>query len=107
MEVIENVGLTTYLKETELGIDTVIYPEGKQISFTVAKKLILARAILKKPKLLILEEPLEHFETVEAKRIIKYLTDPRHPWSLVVVSFNEQWAENCSQVITLKKGEII
>jgi ABC-type bacteriocin/lantibiotic exporter with double-glycine peptidase domain len=107
MEVLENVGLTSYLKETELGIDTVIYPEGKQISFTVAKKLILARAILKKPKLLILEEPLEHFETVEAKRIIKYLTDPRHPWSLVVVSFNEQWADNCSQVITLKKGEII
>ncbi|OZV66880.1 peptidase domain-containing ABC transporter [Winogradskyella aurantia] len=103
----EKVGLINYLKETERGIDTVIYPEGKQISFTVAKKIILARAILKKPKLLILEEPLEHFEEVEAKRIIKFLTDPSQPWSLVVVSFNKEWANNCSQVITLKKGEII
>ncbi|MBO3117271.1 ATP-binding cassette domain-containing protein [Winogradskyella sp. DF17] len=107
MEVLENVGLTSYLKETELGVDTVIYPEGRQISFTVAKKLILARAILKQPKLMILEEPLEHFETSEAKRIIQYLTDKKHPWSLVVVSFNAQWAESCSQVITLKQGEII
>lgn len=107
MEVIEHVGLTSYLKETDLGIETVIYPEGKQISFTVAKKLILARAILKQPKLLILEEPLEHFEDAESKRIIQYLTDDKHPWSLVVVSFNSQWAECCSQVLTLNKGEII
>ena len=38
--------------------------------------------------MMILEEPLEHFETQETKRIIKYLTDSEHPWSLVVVSFN-------------------
>ncbi|MEO1031589.1 MAG: ATP-binding cassette domain-containing protein [Bacteroidota bacterium] len=106
-DVIAVVGLIDYLKETEMGLDTVIYPEGRQISFTVAKKIILARAILKKPKLLILEEPLEHFEESEAKRIIKYLTDPKQPWSLVVVSFNPEWKNNCSQVIELKKGQII
>jgi ABC-type bacteriocin/lantibiotic exporter with double-glycine peptidase domain len=106
MEVVETVGLTTYLKETELGIDTVIYPEGKQISFTIAKKLILARAILKDPKLLILEEPLEHFEVHEAKRIISYLTDANKSWSLVVVSFNPEWETKCTEVITLQRGEI-
>ncbi len=106
-DVIAIVGLTDYLKETEMGINTVIYPEGKEISFTVAKKIILARAILKRPRLLILEEPLEHFEESEAKRIIKYLTDPKQPWSLVVVSFNEEWKNNCSQIINLKKGQII
>lgn len=105
--ILKLVGLTNYLKETELGIDTIIYPEGRQISFTIAKKIILARAILKQPKLLILEEPLEHFEVAEAKQIIEYLTAPEHPWALVVVSFNKAWQNNCSQVITLEKGEII
>ncbi len=60
------VGLKNYLKETEKGLDTIIYPEGKQMSFTIAKKIILARAILKQPKVLILEEPLDHFEKEEA-----------------------------------------
>lgn len=106
-DVITVVGLTEYLKETEMGINTVIYPEGKQISFTVAKKIILARAILKKPRLLILEEPLEHFEESDTTRIIKYLTDPKQPWSLVVVSFNSEWKNNCSQIINLKKGQIV
>lgn len=106
-DIIIKMGLTNYIKETELGLDTVIYPEGKQISFTISKKIILARAILKKPKLLLLEEPLEHFQDEETKRIIKYITAPEHPWSLVVVSYNNEWANNCSQIVNLSKGEII
>lgn len=106
-DIVAKVGLTNYLKETELGLDTIIHPEGKQIPFTVSKKIILARAILKKPKLLILEEPLEHFREDETKRIIEYITDPNHPWALVVVSYNGAWADKCSQIINLKKGEIV
>ncbi|RNC83486.1 MAG: ATP-binding cassette domain-containing protein [Winogradskyella sp.] len=105
-DVLDLLGLTDYLKETELGLSTVIYPEGKQIPFTVAKKIILGRAILKQPKVLILEEPLEHFEIPEANKIIEYLTDKEHPWSLIVVSFNKDWSTCCSQVIHLKRGKI-
>lgn len=104
---IEIVGLRSYLKETEKGLETIIYPEGKQMSFTVAKKIILARAVLKKPKVLVLEEPLEHFEVPEAQRIIKALTAPEHPWALIVASFNKDWATECTDVITLNNGEII
>jgi ABC-type bacteriocin/lantibiotic exporter with double-glycine peptidase domain len=104
---IEIVGLRSYLKETEKGLDTIIYPEGKQMSFTIAKKIILARSILKKPKVLVLEEPLEHFEASEAKRIIKALTAPENPWALLVASFNKDWTNECTDVITLNNGEII
>lgn len=104
---IEIVGLKDYLKETERGLETIIYPEGKQMSFTVAKKIILARAILKKPKVLVLEEPLEHFEATEAKRIIKALTAPENPWAIIVASFNNDWREDCTDVVNLNNGEII
>ena len=106
-EVIEQIGLAEFIKQTQLGLNTVIYPEGRQISSTVAKKLLLARAILKQPKMLLLEDPLEHFEDEETNRIINYLTDAKHPWAFVVVSFNDKWMSSCSKVITLKKGEII
>ncbi|WP_400080994.1 peptidase domain-containing ABC transporter [Winogradskyella sp. R77965] len=104
---IEIVGLREYLKQTDSGLNTIIYPEGKQMSFTVAKKIILARAILKKPKVLVLEEPLEHFEVSEAKRIIKALTLPENPWALIVASFNKDWTNECTDVINLTNGEII
>lgn len=106
-EVVHNVKLTQFIKETEKGLNTVLYPEAKQTSYTSGKKIILARAIIKQPKLLILEDPLEHFEKEEALELIKFLTDPSHPWTLIVVSFNKDWASNCTETITLNKGQII
>jgi ABC-type bacteriocin/lantibiotic exporter with double-glycine peptidase domain len=104
---IDKVGLNQFLKESSKGFNTVLYPEGKQISFTIAKKIVLARAIVSKPKILILEDPLEHFEPEEVNRIIAFLTDASNPWALVVVSLSNDWSQSCTQVVTLKKGEII
>ncbi|MTE27983.1 peptidase domain-containing ABC transporter [Winogradskyella ouciana] len=107
MWAIENVGLTQFIKESPQGLNTVLYPEGKQISFSVAKKIVLARAIVDKPRVLILEDPLEQFEENEVKKIIDFLTNDANPWTLIVVSTNNDWSNNCTQAITLNKGEII
>ena len=105
-EALEIVGLTQFIKEQPSGLDTILYPEGKQISYTIGKKLILARAIIKQPKLMILEDPLDQFNLEETKRIINYLTAKERPWSLIVVSSKKSWKTVCNQVITLEKGEI-
>ncbi|MDP5093156.1 MAG: ATP-binding cassette domain-containing protein [Polaribacter sp.] len=105
-EILEIVGLGQFLKEQPKGLETVIKPEGKQISFTVAKKLILARAIIKEPKLLVLEDPLDQFNLNETVRIIDYLTDVARPWSLIVVSSKKSWKMKCNTIITLDNGKI-
>ncbi|MGK0412879.1 MAG: ABC-type bacteriocin/lantibiotic exporter with double-glycine peptidase domain [Polaribacter sp.] len=105
-DILDIVGLSQFLKEQPNGLDTVMYPEGKQMSYTIAKKLILARAIIKQPKIMILEDPLDQFNLDETKRIISYLTDPERPWALIVVSSRKSWRTQCSQTITLEKGEI-
>lgn len=107
MWAIENVCLTQFIKESPKGLNTMLYPEGKQTSFSVAKKIVLARAIIDKPRVLILEDPLEQFEEKEVKKITKFLTDEANPWTLIVVSANNDWSSNCTQVITLNEGEII
>merc|ERR1711916_258137 len=105
--IMEKVGLTSFLKEQPNGLETFINPEGKQMSYTVMKKLILARAIIKKPKILILEDPLDQFNDDEAARIVDYITGKEHKWALIVVSSNPNWQSDCNQVITLEKGKII
>ena len=105
-DVMEQVGLGQFLKEQPNGLDTYINPEGKQMSYTIAKKIILARAIIKQPKIMILEDPLDQFNIEETKKIIAYLTDAERPWSLIVVSNKKSWQTKCSQIMTLEKGEI-
>ncbi|MGZ0017334.1 peptidase domain-containing ABC transporter [Yeosuana sp. AK3] len=104
--VLNTVGLTQFIKEQPKGLQTIIRPEGKQMSYTIAKKIVLARAILKQPKVLILEDALDQFNVEETNTIIDYLTDKQNPWSLIVVSSNERWKRKCTQEITLENGEI-
>ena len=103
---LENVGLGQFVKEQPDGLNTILYPEGKQMSYTVGKKIILARAIIKQPKVMILEDPLDQFNMEETVNIIRYLTDEKRPWSLIVVSSKKSWQTQCSQTIVLDKGEI-
>ncbi|AXG69470.1 leukotoxin export ATP-binding protein LtxB [Kordia sp. SMS9] len=103
---LEKVGLTQFIKEQSQGLQTILHPEGKQISYNISKKIVLARAIIKNPKVLILEDPLDQFNTQESNEIIDFLTDPSNPWALIVVSSNERWKTHCGERITLVKGEI-
>ena len=104
---IESVRLSEFVKHLPKGLNTVLRPEGKEMSYTVSKKIILARAILKKPKLLVLKEPLDHFDQKEASVIIDFLIDKKHSWSLIVVSQNPLWENKLDKIISLDNGQII
>ncbi len=100
---IEHAGLSQFVKERPNGIHTDILPEGKHLSSMISKKIILARCIVKKPDILLLKEPLEIFETEEANRILEFLTDPIHKWSILVASQRPEWEKVCDKVILLEK----
>lgn len=104
---VENVKLSEFVKHLPKGLNTILRPEGKEMSYTVSKKIILARAVLKKPKLLVLKEPLDHFDQKEASKIIDFLIDKKHSWSLIVVSQNPLWENKLDKVISLDNGQII
>ena len=104
--VMEVLGLHEFVKAQPFGLSSLINSQGKHISYTVTKKLILARAILHQPKCLILDDPLDIFTTEETQSIIDYLCDHSHPWSIVVVSNNNYWRKKCKQLIELKDGRM-
>lgn len=97
------LGLESFIKNQSMGLESNVNSEGKYISNSVRKKLILARALLHQPKCLILEDPLDIFAIEETKKIIDYLCLEKHPWSIVVVSNNNYWETKCNQIFELKK----
>ncbi|MDC6365448.1 MULTISPECIES: peptidase domain-containing ABC transporter [Flavobacteriaceae] len=104
---LEKTGLTQFVKEQPKGLQTVIYPEGRQIPYTISKKIVLARSIVRRPKLLILKDPLDQFGEVEATKIMDFLTDSSNGWALVIVSENTKWMERCGRILTMENGKLI
>jgi len=105
-EVLKDLGLLPFVKQQPKGLDTMLYPEGQRIPYTVTRRIVLAREIINEPKLLLLKDPLEHFELEETEQIIKYLTDKSRPWALIVASKNELWKRNCDRTVGLYGGTL-
>lgn len=104
---LEKTGLTEFVQDQPKGLQTIIYPEGRQIPYTVARRIVLARSIIHKPKLLILKDPLDQLGKSEARRIMNFLIDAKNEWTLIVVSSNPDWTDCCSKVVQMENGKII
>jgi ABC-type bacteriocin/lantibiotic exporter with double-glycine peptidase domain len=103
---IESVKLGSYIKSLPKGLDTKIYPEGRQLSSSNAQKILLARSIVDKPKILFYEDALDRMDSDIAKEIIDFLTSSENKWTLIVSSKNPYWKEKCTRTITMQEGKI-
>lgn len=106
-EVLRITGLQDFVRKQVNGLQTIIFPEGQEIPHTISKRLLLARAIVHEPKVLLLKDALEHFDAEEARTIMDYLANPERPWALVVASSNKDWKAVCQRHIKLELGSII
>lgn len=104
---IESVKLGPFIKSLPDGLDTKIFPEGRQLSSSNAQKIILARSIVNKPKIVFYEDPIEKMDEDAANEIIDFLTDSKNNWTLIVSSKNSYWEQKCTRKITMKEGKII
>lgn len=103
---IDGVQLSSYIKSLPKGLETPIYPEGKQLSSSNAQKLLLARSIIHKPKILFYEDPTDTMDEKVANEIIDFITSDKNKWTIIVSSKNPYWKTKCNRSITMQNGAI-
>jgi len=104
---IESVKLGSFIKTLPNGLDTKIFPDGRQLSSSNAQKILLARSIVSKPKILFYEDPLDKMDEEATKEIIDFIADDKNKWTVIVSSKNEYWKQKCTRRIKMKDGQII
>ncbi|TDD93990.1 peptidase domain-containing ABC transporter [Flavobacterium cellulosilyticum] len=103
---IEGIHLSDYIKSLAKGLDTTLFPEGRQISASNAQKLLLVRSIIHKPKILFYEDPTDTMDDATANEIIDFITAKEHPWTIIVTSKNPYWKTKCNRSIVIQNGSI-
>lgn len=104
---LDAVQLTAFVKTLPKGLDTKIFPEGKELSSSNAQKILLARSIIHKPNILFYEEPTDRMDTNVANEIIDFITSEKNKWTVIVSSQNPHWLTKCKREITMQKGSIL
>ena len=103
---IDGVQLSSFIKSLPKGLDTKIFQEGKQLSSSNAQKILLARSIIHKPKILFYEDPTDSMDEKVANEIIDFITSDVNKWTIIVSSKNPYWKTKCNRKIIMQNGAI-
>lgn len=104
---VESAGLRELVRSLPQGFDQKIGPGACQLSGGERQRLAIARALLQRPQVLILDEATScvdpHSEQVILRNVCRYLGDS----TIVVVSHRHSTLSFCDRRIVMSGGEIV
>ncbi|MES9667349.1 multidrug ABC transporter [Bacillus cereus] len=89
------------------GLDTLIGDRGVRLSGGERQRLVLARAILRQPSILVLDEATSALDTENEVKIQSAIERLKGTMTIVVIAHRLSTIRNADQVIVLGKGEIV
>lgn len=91
----------------EKGYDTILGERGINLSGGQKQRISIARALIKKPKILILDDCLSAMDTQTEELILKSLDSYTKNISTIIISHRISSIKNANNIIVLENGSII
>lgn len=82
-----------------LGIDFMLCENGNNLSGGQRQKIAMARALIKSPRILILDEATCHMDKETEKEIIEFIKKKFPDIILLMITHNEEIANKCDEII--------
>jgi ABC-type bacteriocin/lantibiotic exporter with double-glycine peptidase domain len=106
IEACQVTGLMERLAMLPEGLLTKLDPQGARLPKSLVKRIVQARAIAGKPRMILLEDSLQDWEVHEREQLLGYITAPERPWTLLIVS-NDPWVQQrCTRTLHLRNGRL-
>lgn len=106
IELAELLGLQQFIASSPDGWQMPLYPLGKRLPRKIIQKILLLRALIHKPALLLLEEPFLALDSETAEKIKDLLLNKLPGVTVIVSTTNEKFASLCDQQIIMESGTI-
>lgn len=95
------------IEEFQEGFQTILGERGVNLSGGQKQRLSIARALLRKPKLLVLDDCLSAVDTETEEIILNELQKGAAARTTIIVSHRISSIRNATQIIVLDKGKIV
>lgn len=101
---LDAVGLTERVLRFSQGTATPIWTGGRPLSQGQANRLMIARALAGKPRLIILDESLDNMDRQIRSTVYPAVLGKDKPWTVLVVTHSDDVAAACDRVIRFGTG---
>lgn len=103
-EVLRITMVDKLIEEMPAGMDTHISQDGMNLSGGQKQKIALARALLKKPKVLLMDEPTSSMDNLSEKQILNCIKDL--DLICIVISHRLSTIMNFDRIVVINDGKI-
>ncbi|RMG53286.1 MAG: ABC transporter ATP-binding protein [Acidobacteria bacterium] len=100
-------GLDGDLAEFPRGYDTLVGERGIALSGGQKQRTAIARAVIRRPEILILDDALSSVDTQTEGRILHYLRDIMRDRTSIIISHRLSTVKDADQIVVLEDGEIV
>ena len=106
MQILELVGLTSVIQNLPKGLHTALTGTPWTFSSNLYAKIILARGLLRQPRMLFIEDSRLTIEQAEKNKIYARLCQAR-PCTLIFLSNTETVLQLCDRVLLFSEGRLV
>lgn len=106
-EALRLVGAEGLVRSAEHGLDTPVHEQGSRFSGGERQRLALARALLREPELLILDEATNAIDPTAERDIMDRIHDAMPGMTWLVIAHRPSTLAFCRREIALERGRLI
>lgn len=107
MEIVQSIGLATFVAQLPAGIHERIGEGGRSLSGGQEQRIAMARALISKKPILLLDEPTAHLD-IETEFEMKQLMQQLFKNKLVFLATHRlHWMNDLDYVLLLEKGRLV
>lgn len=107
VQLFQKVSLSSYFATLPKGFDTELDPTGQRLPRQIIHKILLVRALIGSPRLLLLEEPWSGMDSATKNKIIELINQHKSS-TRVIVSNDEAFASTCDQIFVMtEEGKLV
>ncbi|MBV9766317.1 MAG: ABC transporter ATP-binding protein [Acidobacteriaceae bacterium] len=103
----EVAGLASDIETFPNGLDTVIGERGLTLSGGQKQRTAIARAILRDPGILILDDALSSVDTVTEEKILRGLASVMRDRTTILISHRVSTVQNADRIVVLSHGAVV
>jgi ATP-binding cassette subfamily B protein len=105
--VCKHLGIHDFIENTPFGYNTVIEEGGLNLSGGQRQRLGLARALLSKPHIIILDEATSNLDSISESDVLKAIDTLSQNITFIIIAHKLKTIKNCDEIIVLDKGKIV